>query len=430
MLPSRGTAAALAALGAIVLAACSTQPSPSVNAQSDWPSSVEDATPRPTATAGTPSAAPASELPIAQDPPSLALAPVVGSLRDPISVAATGTGWLLVNERSGRVIAVDPGSRASGVTLDISDSVLGGGEQGLLGLAVHPGWPEEPRAFVHYTDRNGDTVLAEFLGADTGDEPPSLDAGSEAVLLRQDQPFANHNGGQLAFGPDGYLWMGLGDGGSGGDPFGNGQNPEALLGKLLRLDVDAAGDDSADGPPYGIPPDNPFADGDGGAPEVAFYGLRNPWRFSFDRQTSDLWIGDVGQSAYEEVDRVDPAAGLGANFGWNVMEGAHCYRAAECATDGLTAPIAEYGRDLGCAVIGGFVYRGETMPKLRGWYLFSDSCSGLLFGIPSDAIGVIAPRVLLETGERVSAFGEDWAGELYLTSLSSGTLYRIVAADG
>ena len=280
-----------------------------------------------------------------------------------------------MNERIGRVIAVDPESGSTEVSLDISDRVLESFEQGLLGLALHPDWPDDARAYVHYSSRegDGDTVLSEFRVTDDP-LPPRLDPTTERVLLTVDQPYANHNGGQLAFGPDGLLYMGLGDGGSGGDPHGNGQNPDVLLGKILRIDVD-------DGDAYAIPPENPFADG-GGAPEVLLVGLRNPWRFSFDRETGLLWIGDAGQNAAEEIDRVDPVADAGANLGWNVMEGSQCFSQPTCSIDGLTLPLAEYGRDLGCSVIGGYVYRGEAIGDLRGWYLFSDYCAGTLFGDP------------------------------------------------
>jgi glucose/arabinose dehydrogenase len=367
--------------------------------------------------------------PIAEDPPALALEPVASGLADPIGIATGPDGWLLVQEQSGRVIAVELASGATSVALDLTDRVLGGGERGLLGLVLHPGWPDDGRAFVHYSDRNGDTVLSEFRSPDAAGTPPSFDAGSERVLLTVDQPFSNHNGGQLAFGPDGHLWFGLGDGGSGGDPMGNGQNPDALLGKVLRLDVDGvpAGDAA-----YAIPEDNPFAGG--GAPEAYLIGLRNPWRFSFDRATDELWIADVGQNAYEEIDRLDPVADAGANLGWNRMEASHCYLSG-CSMDGLLLPVAEYGRDLGCSVTGGHVYRGAAIDGLAGWYLFSDYCSGLLFGVRSDAgipapgESAMGPRILLETGANVTSFGEDAGGELYLVDVASGTLYRIVAAS-
>jgi hypothetical protein len=278
---------------------------------------------------------------------------------------------------------------------------------------------------VHYSDRNGDTVLSEFTGSQDEGAAPSLDAASEEVLLTVAQPFANHNGGQLAFGPDGYLWFGLGDGGSGGDPLGNGQNPSALLGSILRLDVSAPG-------AYAIPADNPFADGADGAPEVYLYGLRNPWRFSFDSETGLLWVADVGQESYEEVDRIDPATAAGANLGWNLMEASHCFAEQACTSDGLVLPIAEYGHDQGCSVTGGLVYRGGDVDGLQGWYLFGDYCTGLFFGLPSDAEApadgsALAPRVLLETGRSISSFGTDTDGELYLTDIGGGTLSRIVA---
>ncbi len=315
--------------------------------------------------------------------------------------------------------------RSASIALDITDRVLGESERGLLGLVLHPDWPEDGRAFVHYSDLNGDTVLSELAGTQDGEAAPVLDPASERVLLTVDQPFANHNGGQLAFGPDGYLWFGLGDGGSGGDPLGNGQNPSALLGSILRLDVSEPGR-------YTVPPDNPFADGSGGAPEVYLYGLRNPWRFSFDPETGLLWIADVGQGAYEEIDRIDPAADAGANLGWNLMEGAHCFSVEACSSDGLVTPLAEYGHDQGCSVSGGHVYRGGSIDGLRGWYLFGDYCSGLLFGIPSDVEAsadgsALAPRVLLETGRSISSFGTDTEGELYLTDIGGGALLRIVA---
>jgi glucose/arabinose dehydrogenase len=403
----------------LLLAACAT-PSPSTapSAASGPPS--RSAAPEPTTTPS--GSAVSSGEPIAADPPPLALEEVATGLDAPISITVSPDGWLLVNERMGRVIAVDPESGSTEVALDISDRVIGQGEQGLLGLALHPNWPDDPRAYVHYSslEGDGDTVLSEFRVTDDP-LPPRLDPTTERVLLTVDQPYVNHNGGQLAFGPDGFLYMGLGDGGSGGDPHGNGQNPDVLLGKILRLNVDGDGG-------YAIPPENPFADG-GGAPEALLIGLRNPWRFSFDRETGLLWIGDVGQSLVEEIDRVDPVADAGANLGWNVMEGSQCFSEENCSADGLTLPVAEYGHDLGCSVTGGYVYRGDAIPDLRGWYLFSDFCTGTLFGIPSDTEGVIGPRTLFDPGFSVSTFGEDPDGELYVADLGGGKIYRIVAGD-
>ena len=405
-------------LVAVVLAACAT-PSPSPSAGGERSASAAPTAAATGSATADPSPA-ATDVPIAGDPPPLALEEVAAGLDAPINIAGAPDGMLLVNERVGRVMAVDPSSGETSVFLDLTDRVLGGDERGLLGLALHPDWPEDARAFVHYSDLAGDTVLSEF-GVSDLPSPPRLDPATERVLLQVAQPYANHNGGQLAFGPDGLLYMGLGDGGSGGDPQRNGQNREALLGKVLRIDIDA-GDE-----PYGIPADNPFADGADGAPEAFLIGLRNPWRFSFDRETGLLWIADVGQNEFEEIDRVDPAADAGANLGWNVMEASHCFERSDCDADGLMLPVAEYGRDLGCSVTGGYVYRGEVIPDLRGWYLFSDYCTGKLFGIPSDADGVVAPRVLLETGSNVSTFGEDAAGELYLADIETGTIYRVVS---
>jgi glucose/arabinose dehydrogenase len=408
-----------ALLVATLLAACST-PTPSA-APSGTPLPVatpsQEPSPEPTAAA---SEAP-TDAPIAEDPPPLALEEVASGLDSPINITVTPDGVLLVNERGGRVMAIDPDSGDASVFLDLTDRVRGDGEQGLLGLALHPGWPEPMIAFVHYTDLDGNTVIAK-IGAPDEPMPPRLDASTERVILRQDQPYPNHNGGQLAFGPDGSLYIGLGDGGSGGDPHSNGQNPDTLLGKILRIGVDVGGES------YTIPDRNPYADGQEGANEVFLIGLRNPWRFSFDRDTGLLWIGDVGQNAAEEIDRVDPAADAGANLGWNVMEASQCFAEPNCATDGLTVPVVEYGRDLGCSVTGGYVYRGEAIPDLRGWYLFSDYCTGPLFGVPSDAEGVIGPRTLLETGISVSTFGEGPDGELYVADIDGGSIYRIVAA--
>jgi len=376
-----------------------------------------------TSTSPTPSAPPASPTvePIADDPPALALEAVADGLIAPIGIAPAPGGWLLVNEQAGHVVAVHAARGERATTVDLRDRVLGGGERGLLGLALHPDWPDVARAFVHYSDGNGDTVLSELTGSQGGDAAPVLDPAGERVLLTVDQPFANHNVGQLDFGPDGHLWLALGDGGSGGDPHGNGQNPESLLGSILRLDVSEPGG-------YTIPDDNPFADGSGGAPEVYLFGLRNPWRFSFDPEGDALWIADVGQNAFEEIDRVDPVADAGANLGWNVMEASHCFADADCSPDGLVLPVAEYGRELGCAVTGGHVYRGDAIEGLRGWYIFADYCSGLLLGIRSDTDGSdLAPRILLETGRAVSSFGVDEDGELYLTDIGGGGLFRVVA---
>jgi glucose/arabinose dehydrogenase len=407
----------LAAALAVVLSACvSSSPSatPRVSPSSQEPASVAatpSTTPHPT-----PTPEPTPE-PIAEEPPAIALTEIAAGINAPINIAFTPDGWMLVNDRNGLVIAVDPATGDSSVAADLTDRVTGGGEQGLLGLVLHPGWPDEPRAFIHYTNRSGDSVFSELAGSQPEGAPPVLDAGSERVLLSVDDPYPNHNGGQLAFGPDGYLYIGLGDGGDGGDPHGHGQNAATLLGSILRIGVD--------GDPYAVPEDNPFADGEGGAPEVFLYGLRNPWRFSFDHETGLLWIADVGQNAYEEIDRVDPAADAGANLGWNLMEASHCF-VAGCSPEGLVQPVTEYGRDAGCSVTGGYVYRGAAIEGLEGWYLFSDYCSGLIFGVPSDVTELTGPHLLLESGLSVVAFGEAPDGELYVADLRGG-IYRIDA---
>ena len=402
-----------------LLAACAT-PSPSPSGTSS-DSTVSPSPSGESSVSSAPSASPA-EPDIAGEPPALAVEPIAPRFLDPIGILGAPDGSLLVNERAGRILAIDPDGGEPSTFLDIRDRVLGGGEQGLLGLALDPQWPDVGRAFVHYTGRDGNPVLAEFRAADGA--AAALDPSTERQLLSLEDPYGNHNGGQLAFGPDGYLWMSLGDGGAGGDPFDNGRNPSVLLGKILRIDVDG-------GDPYRIPADNPFADGADGAPEVFLYGLRNPWRFSFDSETGLLWIGDVGQGAFEEIDRIDPATQAGANLGWDIMEATHCYDAAECDSAGMVAPVAEYGRDFGCSVTGGYVYRGDDIPDLWGWYLYSDYCSGNLFALRADISETeTTPRVLLQTDANASSFGVDADGELYLADIGSGTIYRIVADGG
>ena len=398
----------------------SPSPSPSPALPSVPPPSEVAASTTPTAVEGP------SSRPIADDPGPVALEVVTEGLASPVGFAAVPDGSLLAHERGGRVVSIDPATGEQSVFLDLSDRILAGGEQGLLGLVLHPGWPAVAEAIVHYTDPAGDTVVS-IITAPEGAEP-RLDPATERVILRVDQPFANHNGGQLAFGPDGMLYLGLGDGGSGGDPRGHGQDATTLLGSILRLDVLGA----AEGEPYAIPPDNPFADGTGGAPEIFAYGLRNPWRFSFDPATGELWIADVGQGSWEEVDRIDPETDAGANLGWNLMEGTHCFAEDACSGEGLLLPVTAYDHGAGCSVTGGEVYRGSAIPALWGWYVFSDFCSGALFGVPADveapAAGeaAAAPRVLLETDASVSAFGVGSDGELYLADIGRGIIYRIV----
>ena len=345
----------------------------------------------------------------------LGLETIASGLEGPLLVthAGDGSGRLFVVEQVGRIRIVENGRLMPDPFLDVSDLTEAGGEQGLLGLAFHPDFVRNRRFFINYTDVEGDTIVASYRATADG---RVADEDSARTILKVDQPYSNHNGGHMAFGPDGYLYIGMGDGGSAGDPENNGQNLETLLGKMLRVDVDVRGT-------YAIPKDNPFADG-GGAPEIWAYGLRNPWRFSFDVPTGTLWIGDVGQDQLEEIDRV-PAERGGLNYGWNVMEGSRCYGDA-CEAGDMVLPISEYDHDLGCSVTGGFVYRGERFPDLRGGYLFSDYCSGTIWAVGAHVAGPIEPAVLMESGRSISSFGVDEDGELYVTDIGAGEVLQVV----
>ncbi len=358
----------------------------------------------------------------------LELEPVAGSLSAPVLATSAGDGSdrLFVVEQGGRIRIVRDGRLIEEPFLDISGRISSGGERGLLGLAFHPRFPGDPRFFVNYTDAAGDTVVSSFrVRGGAGSSADQADPASEVVLLRIDQPYPNHNGGGLVFGPDGDLYIGTGDGGSGGDPQGNGQRLDTLLGKLLRIDVDAA--PAPAGRQYGIPPDNPFSASDGAA-EIWAYGLRNPWRFSFDRATGDIWIGDVGQGRYEEVDRTHAGAVPPLNYGWNRMEASHCFEPETgCDDSGLAPPISEYSHDLGCAVTGGHVARGPAAGPLDGVYVFGDYCSGRIWGLDAAGPDRQGPVLLLESGRSISSFGEDERGRIYLTDLARGELLRLVS---
>jgi glucose/arabinose dehydrogenase len=417
----------LAASAVLLLVACST-PSPTP-AQTPGGSGVGSA-PGASSPAMPSASAEATQAPPRRVPQRLALEKVADGLESPIGItnAGDGSGRLFVNEQGGRVRVIEAdGTLRPEPFLDISDRLVAGGERGFLGLAFHPGFEANGRLFVHYS-RAGDgaTVVSEIQARP---DHQSADPGSERVLFTVAQPYVNHNGGQLAFGPDGYLYIGLGDGGAGGDPLGNGQNRRVLLGKILRIDIDG---EAAPGRAYGIPRDNPYAaegiDPGGGLPEIWAYGLRNPWRFSFDPENGDLYIGDVGQSAYEEIDRAAGDSRGGENYGWNVMEGRHCYAAEACDQDDYVKPIAEYSRRFGCSVIGGFVYRGSDFPELQGIYVFADYCSGIMFAL-NPAAGPAEPRQLLETDLSIAAFGTDEDGELYLVDRLGGTVQRVTLPD-
>jgi glucose/arabinose dehydrogenase len=341
-----------------------------------------------------------------------------------IAAPADGSGRLFVATQQGQIWSVSSDGKAAATPmLDIASRITSGGERGLLGIALHPGFPTDPRVFVDYTDLKGNTVVSSFSLASGATD--GFDPGSERVILQVEQPFPNHNGGGVVFGPDSDLYIALGDGGSGGDPDGNGQNLDALLAKMLRIDVDHP----SSGKAYGIPTDNPFRDENGAKPEIWLYGLRNPFRMSFDRPTGDLWIADVGQSKWEEIDVVRAGSGGGQNFGWNVTEGDHCYKPADnCNTTGITPPASEYGHDEGCAVIGGNVYRGAAFPILRGGYLFTDSCSGTIWAIPATTISIVPAVAVGEVSGSPAGFGEDPAGELYIASLN-GVIWKVAASS-
>ena len=334
-----------------------------------------------------------------------------------------GTGRVFVGNQEGQIWVVERDGAVQATPLvDLDARIQSGGEQGLLGIALHPAFPTDPRLFVHYSNNDGDTVIGS-LTLVPGDSN-RFDPNSFEQLLFIDQPYPNHNGGSIQFGANGYLTIAMGDGGSGGDPHENGQNPDALLGKVLRIDVDGG----TAARPYGIPPENPFAGG-GGAPEVWLLGMRNPWRTSFDRATGDFWIGDVGQELWEEIDVVRAGTEGALNFGWNVTEGAHCYRSSSCDLTAFVAPVAEYGHDLGCSVVGGYVYRGATYPFLVGTYLFSDTCSGRIWAIDASSDGPSEPIQVGSANGTIASFGEDAEGELYVLTLG-GAVERIVATQG
>ncbi len=358
---------------------------------------------------------------VTQQPSAYQLVEIVGGLDRPIYLthASDGSGRLFVVEQVGKILIVRDGIVLATPFLDLSDLIspqaLSGdySERGLLGLAFDPAYADNGRFFVNYTDRDGNTVLARYRVS--ADDPDRADPASAEQLLYVQQPFANHNGGDLAFGLDGYLYMTLGDGGSGGDPQGNGQNLGTLLGKIIRLDV--SGDQG-----YTIPANNPFASSASARPEIWAWGLRNPWRFSFDRATGDFLIADVGQNNWEEVDFQPAASAGGENYGWNAYEGTHDYSGQPAASE-VVMPVLEYSHDGGrCSVTGGYVYRGASLPALQGYYFYGDWCTGTIWAAQPDSSGTWQAVVSLESGRSISSFGEDEAGELYLVDYSGSVL--------
>jgi len=418
-----GRRTAIASVLLLVFAACTTAIAPSSGATGETPKATapSGATPALPAAAATPGATPA---PTSWDPNRVdvgfsTLTTVPGRPLA-ISNAGDGSGRLFVAEQGGRVYIVRSGGVIATPFLDISDQISGGGEQGLLGIAFHPNFATDRRVFVDYTNTSGDTVVSSFQVDPR--TPDLVVPGSEVVVLTVAQPFSNHNGGAIQFGPDGYLYIALGDGGSGGDPQNNGQRLDTLLGKILRIDIDHP----SGGKAYWIPMSNPFVGTPGARGEIWLFGLRNPFRFSFDHKTGDLWIGDVGQDAWEEVDVARAGVG-GLNFGWRVMEGAHCYAPSTgCSTTGLVLPVVEYAQTFGCAVIGGNVYRGTAQPALRGGYVFTDTCTGSTWAVDAAGSGTQALVKVADGPGGIAGYGEDEAGELYAADLD-GNIYRVTA---
>lgn len=368
-----------------------------------------------------PSATPTST-PTSPPPPpvvsslQVALQPLADDLDQPVFAthAADGSGRIFVLEKAGRIVALAADGSNPETFLDIKERVgSSSSEQGLLGLAFDPAFVDNGRLFVNYTDKEGDTVIARFTA---NAERTAADPASEAVLLTAGQPAGNHNGGILAFGPDGYLYAGLGDGGGADDRYENGQNLGTILGAVLRIDV--SGDRAV------VPADNPFVGQEGARPEIWAYGLRNPWRFSFDRLTGDLWIADVGQGQWEEVNFQPAGSSGGENYGWPIMEGTHCFEAETCDQSGLVLPVADYNHELGCSVTGGYVYRGAAFPALQGVYFFGDYCSGRIWGLAPAADGAWQAVELLESDARISSFGETEDGEVLVVDYG-GSLLRL-----
>lgn len=353
--------------------------------------------------------------------PAIAVKQITTGLQYPVHIthAGDGSGRLYIVEQGGTIRILDRGRLQPTPFLDIRRRVTSGGERGLLSVAFHPRYRRNGRFYVNYTSGKGGlhTVVSEFRRRHS----IQADSRHERVLLRIKQPYGNHNGGQLAFGPDGYLYIGMGDGGGANDPHGHGQNPATLLGALLRIDVNRTGNLR----PYGIPRDNPFAKRRGYRPEIWAYGLRNPWRFSFDAKSGRLYLADVGQDAEEEIDIIQ----RGGNYGWRVMEGFRCTPDVnpDCDKSGYLRPIHSYSLNFGQSITGGHVYRGRRIPALIGTYVYADYMSGHLLGLRYNGRRITAKKIFAHYRKlRISSFGESEAGELFFTDLPAGAIYQLV----
>jgi glucose/arabinose dehydrogenase len=384
-------------------------------------SSVPTATPTTTSASGSGPSASGSVTTGPEGSPLEVHLRAIADLDAPLAMAVrAGDPALYVAEQGGRVIAIRGGTPDPTPVLDVSGQVTSGGERGLLGLTFSP---DGRFLYVDFTDLDGNTNVIEYRM----DADGRADAGSRREILFVEQPFANHNGGDLVFGPDGDLYVGLGDGGSGGDPHRNGQDLGTLLAKMLRIEPRMPdGSLPPGGRAYAIPPNNPFVDRPGARPEIWAYGLRNPWRYSFDRDSGDLWIGDVGQNAWEEVDLQPTDAGGGQNYGWNLTEGFHPYGNVAAPPANWTRPLFDRSHDDGyCALIGGYVYRGAASPALDGVYLYTDECAGELRGVVERGGRVVRAIDLGVHVDTPVSFGQDADGELYVISLA-GPVYRLV----
>jgi glucose/arabinose dehydrogenase len=353
----------------------------------------------------------------------IALKPAASGFRQPtyLANAQDGSGRAFVVEKKGQIKIIKDGNILPEPFIDVVSKVRSkGSEQGLFSIAFHPNYKENGRFFLNYTNLDGDTIVSEYK---VSNNPDKADPDSERIVLKIEQPATNHNGGQLKFGPDGYLYIGMGDGGRGGDPWGNAQNKKALLGKMLRIDVDS-------GEPYEIPKNNPFAETKDVREEIWAYGLRNPWRFSFDSSTGDMFIADVGQDDWEEIHFQPASSKGGENYGWDLMEGFHDFELPKgYDKNSLVMPVLEYGHDQGCSVTGGYIYRGKMFPVLSGTYFFSDFCSGKIWGLRRNQKQDWDWTEFLDTTLMISSFGQDENGEIFVLDFEKGAVYHLIGVD-